>query len=270
MIAIDKGTGTPIVLIHGFGVDHHILEPLGERMLEQGFRTIYLALPWVQEGLNPAVTSTQELANLVVEALRAYLPNERFAILGNSYGGQLARYAAHALPDNVCGVATLASVFESTEQPRITEEQHVVVRDPQISQALESADESAQVNGFGRKIIESYAEMAVTQSLSGLTLFGTYIWPGIVAANARVLAKISKNYELPKYPEQTFPGPYEKPALHMFGRHDHVTGFKNGLQWEAHYPQGKFEVIEGAGHNIHLDQPEVVHELLKSWLSALK
>ena len=38
---------------------------------------------------------------------------------------------------------------------------------------------------------------------------------------------------------------------------------------DRHYPRGSFVVLDAAGHNVHLEQPEVTGALFREWLARM-
>lgn len=66
MIAADLGTGRPLVLVHGFSVDHRLLRALEPVLEPTGWRRIYIDLPWTEGGLKRGLTSSQAVADALV------------------------------------------------------------------------------------------------------------------------------------------------------------------------------------------------------------
>lgn len=256
MIAADLGTGRPLVLVHGFSVDQRMLRALEPVLEPTGWRRIYIDLPWTEGGLNRDLTSSQAVADALVEALQDHLGEEPFAILGNSFGGMLARHVAHEMSEQVLGLATLAAVFVADSSERRLPAKRVLHDDPAV---LEEAGEAR----------EDFEEVSVIRTPAMLEAFLTHSYPGIRTADKRVMAAISKSYALDAVPEQAHGDPFDKPALHVFGRQDHVAGFEDGLAWQEHYVRGTFAVLDGAGHNAHLEQPTLVGALLTDWLHRM-
>lgn len=256
MIAADLGTGRPLVLVHGFSVDHRLLRALEPVLEPSGWRRIYIDLPWTVGGLNRDLTTSQAVADALVETLRDHLGGEPFAILGNSFGGMLARHVAHVMGEQVLGLATLAAVFVADSSERRLPDKRVLHEDPAV---LEAAGEDR----------EEFEEMSVIRTPAMLEGFRAHSSPGIRTADQRVMAAISDSYALDAVPEQAHDGPFDRPALHVFGRQDHVAGFEDGLAWQEHYVRGTFAVLDGAGHNVHLEQPTLVGALLTDWLERM-
>ena len=258
MIARDIGEGRPLVLVHGFELDHRIMLPLEQALNGTPWRRIYLDLPWVLQegsvrGSADAVAGSQDVADTVVAELRDYLGDEPFAIIGNSFGGMIARYVAHKLRSQVLGLATLAAVFTARHEDRDLPPRQVLVRDPALGAAP-----------------EDFLALAVVQTRQALAAFNQYILPGLQAGDQAVLKRIAADYSLSREPEAEFPEAFDAPSLHIFGRQDHVTGYNDGVALREHYVRGTFAVLDSAGHNVHLERPAVVSALLRDWLAGVE
>ena len=256
MIAHESGTGRPLILIHGFGVDHRILLPLDPIVAASGWRRIYVDLPWVTPVANHPPSSTQEVADALLAELQGHLGDEPFAILGNSFGGMLARYIAHEGGSQVLGLATVAGAFVADAAERTLPDHRVIVADADIVHRAESS-------------APDYLEIAVTQTDETLRAFEELILPGVQRADLRVMAKIAASYALDHEPEEAHPEPFDRPSLHIFGRQDQVTGYEDGLALRDHYSRGTFVVVDAAGHNVHLERPDLVGPLITDWLGRI-
>jgi pimeloyl-ACP methyl ester carboxylesterase len=256
MIVHETGEGRPLVLVHGFGVDHRVVRPLDAAVASAGWRRVYVDLPWVPPVSADAPTSTQAVADALVASLRDRLGDEPFAILGNSFGGMLARYVAHEMRSQVLGLATLVGAFVP----------HVADRTLPPRKVLLENDEARDTAGDAA---DDYAEIAVVQSVESARVFAESIAPAARAADVRLLAKIASSYALDLEPETAHPEPFDLPSLHLFGRQDQVTGFEDGLAVRSHYTRGTFAVMDAGGHNVHLERPALVAALIVDWLARI-
>ncbi|HVD27045.1 MAG TPA: alpha/beta hydrolase, partial [Mycobacteriales bacterium] len=110
---IEQGNGTPVLALHGVGVDHHettgTLEPLfADR---PGYRRIYPDLPGM--GRTPApdtVNSTDDVVQILLGLIDTVIGDQPFLAVGHSYGGYLARAIANLRPGQVAGLALLCSI----------------------------------------------------------------------------------------------------------------------------------------------------------------
>ncbi|MFD5599315.1 alpha/beta fold hydrolase [Leucobacter sp. NPDC058333] len=257
MIAEVRGQGVPLIAIHGFGVDHRIMLPLEEMldgMPETGeWQRVYLDLPWAQGATDNGAPNPRAVADFVVDEVRHIAGDGPFAIIGNSFGAMIARHVAHALSEQCIGLATFAGVFVLDHAERTLPHREIMLRDERV---LELA-------GDGR---EDFAAMAVLQTAAALRAFEEFVLPGLRGANQEVLDRLSETYSDGYVPETDALQPFDAPSLHVFGRQDHVVGFEDGLAFAHHYSRGTFSVLDSAGHNLHLEQPEIVGALLRDWL----
>lgn len=258
MYAREIGTGTALVLLHGFGVDHRILLPLDPTFERAGgWRRIYIDLPGATRTPIGDVESTADVAHAVQEEITARLGEEPFAILGNSFGGMIARQVAHCLRSQVLGLATVAGAFVPDHPRRTVPEKTVIRTSPG---ALLTAGAAA----------EGYTEMAVVQSVDNAQAFLDYVLPGLDGADQNALARISARYSLPQEPEAAHTAPFTQPSLHITAKQDQVVGYQDAWAQLEHYPRATFAALDAAGHNVHLDQPIVTAALITDWLQRMR
>lgn len=254
MIAETRGDGTPLIAVHGFGVDHRIMLPLEEMVSGEGWWRVYIDLPWAEGATDTGAATPRAVADAVLAEVRTVAGDGPFAIIGNSFGAMVARHVAHALAPQCVGLATLAGAFELDRTRRELPPREILVRDERV---LELAGEARG----------EFEEMAVLQTEAALRAFERYVLPGVRGSNLRVLARLNATYTDAYAPELEHPEPFTAPALHVFGRQDHVVGFADGLAASGHYPRGTFAVLDGAGHNVHIEQPDAVGALVRDWLA---
>lgn len=255
---IERGSGTPLVLVHGHGLDHRSLLPL-DPVVEAagGWRRIYLDLPGTAGTPIGDVAGTQDVVDAVLDELGRRLGDEPFAVLGMSFGGMVAREVAHVLRPQVLGVATVAGVFVAEHARRAVPPVTVLRTDPEAL-ALVGPDAA------------DYAELAVVQDVENARAFLAHVQPGIAAADDAALARIAARYALEREPEDAHPEPFTRPTLILTARQDQVVGYADAWDRHEHYPRATFVVLDAAGHNAHLDRPAVTAALVTDWLARVR
>lgn len=100
-----EGQGVPIVLIHGWGLNSAVWQPLVE-MLKADMHVITVCLPGFGDNLEHAIEpySLASVSALIVNSV-----NQPAIYLGWSLGGLVATDIALSFPDQVLGLVTVAS-----------------------------------------------------------------------------------------------------------------------------------------------------------------
>lgn len=193
-----------------------------------------------------------------VEAeIRDQIGDESFAVLGNSFGGMLARRVAHDFRHQMLGLATIASVFVANHAERTLPERTVL------------SEDAAVLCDLG-DVGPEYAEMAVVHTRENAQAFLEYAHPGLAAADQDALARISEHYALLIEPEDAgAPAPFTQPALFITARQDQVVGYDDAWARIEHYPRATFAVLDSAGHNVHLDRSAATNALMADWLDRI-
>jgi pimeloyl-ACP methyl ester carboxylesterase len=258
VFAHEIGSGTPLVLLHGFGLDHRSLLPL-EPAFERarGWRRIYLDLPGATQSPAAGVSSAQDVADATAEEIRRRLGDQPFAVLGNSFGGMIARHVAHELRPQVLGLATVAGVFVAPHNQRTVPPRTVLTTDPLIEPILDAA-------------IDQYREDAVVESPDDAQAFLRFIRPGLDGFDPAAFDRIAAHYTLDHEPEDAHPEPFDQPSLHVTARQDHVVGYSDAWARLEHYPRASFATLDAAGHNILFEQAGLCSALMADWLRRIR
>jgi pimeloyl-ACP methyl ester carboxylesterase len=111
--------------------------------------------------------------------------------------------------------------------------------------------------------------VSVVQDAASFAAFTEYVLPGLRGSDPAVIDRIAADYTLPAVPELAHPEPFTLPALHVFGRQDDVVGYEDGWRFRDHYPRGTYAVLDLAGHNVHLEQPQITTALIRDWLRRM-
>lgn len=269
---VEHGTGTPLVALHGFPVDHRVmtgfLEPVfgggadaegvaADAAAVGGYRRIYPDLPGM--GASPAdgVASSDEVLARVEACIDERVGDAPFLLVGESYGGYLARAIANRRPEQVAGLALVCPIGIAVAGDERRVPRHEVRQADAGLIADLSPAEAAE-----------FTELAVVESAETLARFRADVVPGAASADPEAVERIGARYELRAAPEHAAP-PFTAPTLIVTGRQDAVVGYLD--QWELleHYPHASFAVLDAAGHNAQFERPALVTALLRDWLARV-
>lgn len=253
------GTGTPVLALPGLGCDLRLmsglLEPVFARVPDH--RRIYVDLPG--SGHSPAtdLASTAEVVAAVEAVVDVEIGDDRFLVVGESFGGYVAREVARRRRSRVAGLALVCPVGEPVAARRQLPEHVVAVRD------------DAAVAALPAELRAEFEPYAVVQTAAAIERFRTDIAPGLPAADEAFAERLhAGGYPLPHAPEAD--GPFAAPTLLVAARQDSVVGYLDQWALLPHYPRATYAVLDAAGHNAHLERPALVEELLVDWLERVR
>jgi pimeloyl-ACP methyl ester carboxylesterase len=255
---VSHGEGTPVLALHGWTPDHRLmtgaLEPFFAGL--PGYRRLYPDLPGM--GASPAgqIDSSDGIMAALVDFIDAEIGDQPFVLIGESYGGYLARGLVARRPSQVLGLGLICPIGAALENAERTVPEHVVLAaDPGLVESLSPAE------------AEDFTTIAVIQTAETLRQYREDVVPGLDAADTEAMDRIRKNWALTIAPES---GPvYERPTLVLCGRQDSITGYADQYSLLPHYPRATYAVLDRAGHNLQIEQAGLMGALLRDWLERI-
>ncbi len=252
----EYGQGRPIIMIHGYTIDHRMMVGCMEPILNAipGYKRIYLDLPGMGKTKGEDwITSSDKMLEVVLEFIEKVIPGQRYLIAGESYGGYLSRGVLYRQEDKIDGILLLCPVINGRDNDRILPEKTILVRDQSLLDSL-SKEEA-----------EGFEEMSVVQNMEILERYKSEILSGVSMADMDFLQMLRGNYYF-SFDEYVMKHKFQKPALFVLGRQDSCVGYKDAWNLLENYPRATFAVLDRAGHNLQLEQVEVFESLVKEWL----
>jgi pimeloyl-ACP methyl ester carboxylesterase len=242
----EHGTGVPLVALHGAGVDHREIEAAVEAVVPgTGSRRIYPDLPGMGRSTSGGLSCNDD----VVDLLGAFI--DRVAggpalLAGHSYGGYLARGVAARRPDVVLGLALVCPLAErSGDVP-----EHAVVR-----QDADAYDEL----GPGQRA--GFDEYFVVRTRATARRYREHVVPGTTLVDETALGRIFAGW-----PVDLGSGTFPAPTLIAAGRRDSVVGYADAADLLERYPRATLAVVEGAGHALPHERPDLLAPFLGDWM----
>lgn len=256
---VEHGDETPLFFIHGFTVDHHLLLPFEPSFTDRpGWRRIHLDLPGhgrTPAGPHPATADA--VADTVADNIRRLAGDSPFALCGSSFGGLMARDMVARFGDQVIGLALIAPVATTLDRRRRA-----------IHHAVDDRPTTAHLGDADPGLVAEFSANAVDRSEAAWTAFTRYVVPGLTSHDHEFTQRLAKSFDLTVSPEDRF-STFDHPALVMTGRQDGAVGYEDQFDLLGSYPRMTYVALDRAGHNVHLDQPNLTGALFSSWLDQL-
>ncbi|MEC2525802.1 alpha/beta hydrolase, partial [Bacillus thuringiensis] len=188
---------------------------------------------------------------VLITFIEEIISTEKFLLVGESYGGYLAKGILTKMFERVSGLLLVCPVVVAEPEKRILPDKQVIVQDEEFLNTLTSTER------------EKFCELAVIANEYTYTRFKEEIKPGLDVANYEFIERLQKNYSLTMDFQRE---KYEKPVLLLTGRQDISVGYQNIIEIIEEYPRATLAVLDMAGHNLQIEQPELFESLVGEWI----
>jgi pimeloyl-ACP methyl ester carboxylesterase len=251
------GEGKPIVMIHGYYPDHRLMmgcmEPIFR--VDGGYRRIYIDLPGMGKSESAEwINNSDIMLDIVIEFIEKVIPDEKFLLVGESYGGYLTRGIVYKMQDRIDGVALICPLIIPEYSKRNVPEHIVLVKDDILLAKLNSEE------------AEDFNSSVVVQSEEIYERYQNEIMSGVNIANSGFLQSLMKNGYGFSFDVDKINKKFDKPTLMLLGKQDNCVGYKDAWNVLENFPRATFTILDGAGHNLQIEQEELFNSLIHEWL----
>jgi pimeloyl-ACP methyl ester carboxylesterase len=256
----DRGSGPAVLLLHGWPDSHRLWRHQVDALGAAGFRTIAPDLRGFGESDRPDDVDAYGLLTMVgdVIGMLDHLGVSRAHVVGHDWGAALAWIIAAFAPERVDHLAVLSvghprSFRDAGFEQREKSWYMLLFQFEGVAEEWLSADDFANFRAWSQ---HPDPDAAVADLARPGALTASLNW---YRANLPPAALIEPPLEIPAVSAPTLgiwsSGDFALTEAQMSGSAAHVTG-----PW-------RYERVEGAGHWLQLEQPEVVSRLLSDFLS---
>lgn len=246
------GDGEPLLLIAGIGQDHGTWS-LVAPTLRARFELIMPDNRGVDRTDMPDMEYTVELMAEDFHGLLDALEIQAAHIVGHSLGAAIAFELGRSHPERVRKVVMMSGLYPGPEAVMPSAEAMALLTDRSGDREdlVRRGVRVATAPGFKARQPELF-EVLVQAGLNRTQppkIYGRQSAAGALYLQADHLGK-----------------GFEPPLLLLYGEHDQVAPPKNGARIQARLPEATLELIQEAGHFLHLEKPEAVSERIVEFL----
>lgn len=262
------GHGYPVVLMHGGpGADHHSLFPF--RRLADEFTLVFY--DHRRNGRSEGGTvSSMTWENLTADAdsLREHLGFDRWAVLGHSFGGNVALEYVLRYPDRVSRLVLVDTGADSSWPMQraaelVIERGYPAKKAELVRRFFNGEFAPRQMMPIMARIGDLYSShpslLAVIRDLAGGE------WRTKMRAEPMIFAG---RYLLKGWNVMDRLGEIAVPTLVIGGRDDFLYPPESQRELAAGIPNASLQIIDDAGHNPHTEQAEAVLAAVRRFLAA--
>jgi pimeloyl-ACP methyl ester carboxylesterase len=255
------GEGIPVLMLHGYGIDHSVMagcmEPIFEKRPE--YRRIYIDLPGMGRSKAPEwLGSSDQVLGIIILFCEKLMPGQNFIVAGESYGGYIARALVNKIPERIAGVLLICPVMVGERARRRLPERTVFVRDEKLLESIDPED---------RRFFE---RMLILQDRRRWERFQQDILPGRRIEDTAFLERLKKHGYECSFDVDELPVPFGRPSLILAGRQDASVGYEDAVRLIDNFSRGTFAILDRAGHGLEVEQETVFNVLANEWLDRVK
>ena len=244
---VEHGAGTPVIILHGAGVDHREAEACFEPALAAagGLRRIYPDLPG--HGRTPApagLDSADDVLDVLTGFADEVAGSGPVLLAGHSAGGYYAQGFAARRPDRVAGLALVCPLLAGA---RDVPEHRPVVAAPELGD-------------------EEFRGYFVLQTPTMLERYERVVAPAGRLADMAALERIGARWALTGTDGPAYGGP----TLVVAGRQDSTVGWAAAADLLRDHPRATLAVLDGAGHALPHERPDALAALLTDWIARTR
>lgn len=259
----DIGTGDPMLLIHGMGCDMRIMtdcmEPVFRKHGAHAYRRLYLDLPGMGSSTAPLGFASSDRILEAIVAFADEVAGDRFALVGESYGGYLARGVLSRRPADVTGLMLVCPVVNAPHGMRDLPDDVTHFTDDDYLRSLDAKDRSRFMDSF------------VIADKRTHDRYVTALRDGMDAADPTFLHALSQSYAYSFDVDARIAQlGFDRPSLFVTGRQDDVVGYRDLMRLLPSYPRATFAVLDAAGHNAQIERSDPFDALAADWLDRLE
>lgn len=235
-----KGTGTPFLILHGWGASSDSWLKVQE-ILARNFRVFVLDLPgFGKSGLPLRPWDVQDYMEFVLDFLEVHNIKHCY-LLGHSFGGRISIKLSAQFPDSVIKLIL-----------------------------IDSAGTRPAKSNFFKRILSSTASFAsIFSFLPGFQLFRRFFYRFIIRSTdyLKVMGVMKETFlkviseDLTFYLEKIKSG-----TMIIWGEKDKITPIKDGRFIHSKIPNSKL-IILSCGHSPHLEIPEDLSKNILDFLN---
>ena len=236
-----RGKGTPLVLLHGFPLDHHLWDEVVP-LLEDTFDVILPDLRGFGNSTMLDVPYSIDDYASDIASLLAHLNIQRAAIVGHSMGGYVALAFARLYPERVSGLGLVSS--------------QVLADPPERKEGRYKSAADVSANGIGSVVeamtpkftadekLQSYARASMERQQ-----------PAAYIGALKAMAERADSSSLLSS--------FNFPVVIVHGDADSLIPIDRAREVKAALPQAHLVEISGAGHMPMMEAKEKTAEALK-------
>lgn len=246
------GEGIPVIILHGlFGSSRNW--QTAAKTLSEDYQVITPDLRNHGQSFHAQSMTYTEMAEDILELIKTN-SLDNVCLIGHSMGGKVAMINAllHSHVIDKLAVLDIAPVSYEHRYGKLFQAMHNLPLDQ-----IKNRNEAGEI--LNDQINDLFLTQFLLQNL--VRTEDGFEWRINLPAIQSNIESISS---FPDIPTETR---YNKPALFLGGENSHFVQPEYHGEIKKHFPNAEIELIENAGHMLHIEKPEVVVERIRQFIN---
>lgn len=257
-----RGAGRPLLMLHGWGLDHRHMWSEMEPVFEgrTGWQRLYIDLPGCgQTASRPWIRNQDDILDVVLAFVDTVVTGQRFAVAGASAGGLLARGVAYRRGPVMDGLLLTVPLAVAEDARRDRPDAVTLVEDAALLAELGEDDAERLVGA----VVQSRAVLeALERDYGPASEIADQEWLQQIRTDP---ARYGLSFDVDE-PDTPFPAP----TLILLGRQDSAVGYRDQWRFVENYPRGTVAILDRAGHLLEVHQQALFRMLVREWLDRVE
>lgn len=269
------GSGTPVLVMHGGGLDSESLRPWLEPLTSQ-VQLIYYDQHGLGRSERPddySAVSNDAWADQA-EALRAFLGHEKIVVFGHSYGGYIALEYALKYPDRVSGIVLLSTAAVLDYAAQVWAEASARSDGEQIKAVMALFHHPDAVAAAGAVEAPVTDDDLARLWQAVLPVYTSSLTAGDAGRLLEPIVFSAKGHNhqvdvlLPAYDVSARLAEITVPALVMTGAKDFITTPAAARRIKDGLKDCELFIFGRSGHFPYVEERDLFLQVLRNWLTA--
>ena len=256
------GSGKPVLIIHGLGCDLGMMKACMEPIFQNHsrYKRFYIDLPGMGRSEAAIEYASSDRILDILLSFTSDVIQDRFLLIGESYGGYLARGILSRQINDVDGLMLLCPVIEPIMGKR------------QLPKSSERFFDEAFLSNMPEEDKAGFIGYAVIADENTYRRYKDSIEPGLKLADDAFISILEENYAFSFNVDAEIHnhGGFAKPSLFICGRQDFCVGYEDIWNLLSDYMRAAFHILDTAGHNLQIEQPDIFATLVKNWIFRIE
>lgn len=258
----EYGQGHPLIILHAMGTDHQSMKEWLEPVFQDkpGWKRYYVDIPaHGRSSIRESVKGTEDMLGMLLEFIDTQLPNQKFSMIGMSFGGYLAQGIIHHRKELVEGICLIAPSIHKPGADKVLPANIKMETNQQLTKDLDA------------DILQAFNTLIVYQNELSLKRFMEEIQPGRLLADRNFLgSNWRENFYYYSFEPLGNMDQISHPALFVLGKQDLITGYEDQIGLYKKFEHATVAILDKAGHIIPIDQRNLVQQLVGEWLLRVR